>query len=204
MTQSTISSPWANRLDTLAARAVGALPAIVTLGLLLVLAWRLAVWFWVLVPAPASTAAPVKVVEGGSAAVSRHWFGEAVLATTGPAATGNVAPPAASTAPEFRLLGVISGGRKSAAMIAVGKTTHDVLVGETFADGVRLQAVAADHVMLEKQGRAIRVDLPVATPAGPTSGLAPVTAPTAYPQSAEPGVPVHNPMRRPETAARKP
>jgi hypothetical protein len=75
--------------------------------------------------------------------------------------------------------------------------------------------VAADHVLLEKQGRTFRVELPVAAGApaptgtvgglaGPGAALAPAPAATFSPPAVEPGVPVHNPMRRPETAARKP
>lgn len=160
---------WTNRIDGLAARAVAALPALAALALLLVLAWRAATWFWVVLPPPSSSASPTRALDGAATAAARHWFGEAAAVAPAPELG---AARAAAPAAELRLLGAISGGRKPAAMLAVGKSSFEVLLGETFGDGYRLVAVEADHVSVERQGRRFRVDLPVAANAGaPTSTL---------------------------------
>lgn len=175
-------------IDAPAARLVGALPWLLVLAVAAGGGWRAAGWAWRLIPDPTAAEARAAAADGQvQGAVARHWFGEAAL----PAAGGEAAPVAAKAPPpaDVLLLGVIAGGRRPLAMLQVGKDRHEVVAGESFADGLVLREVGAEHAIVERQGRPFRVDLPsvpgqpgaAASSPDPTRGARALSQPTTRP-----------------------
>jgi type II secretory pathway component PulC len=175
------------RLDAAAARLVGALPWLLVGTLVVVGAWRAADWGWRLAPDPAAGGRQPTASDSAQAAALRGWFGTAAEAEAVAAAV--VASPTAasvvSAAPanDVRLLGVIAGGRRPLAMLEIARTPYEVQPGETFADGLVLRQVGREHVIVERQGRSFRIDLPTAPGAGgSTSAAAPAGVPQPSPK----------------------
>jgi type II secretory pathway component PulC len=86
-------------------------------------------------------------------AVKRHLFGSA---------PESVAQATAAASAGLRLLGVFSGaapGKGRAIVAAQGARPQAVLAGEKIADGLVLQDVYPDHVIVLRNGVAERVDL---------------------------------------------
>lgn len=149
---------WMQRLDTVAASLLSRLPALLMLVLLAAGAWQLAFWGWLFVPTPTPDARPLVFSDGPQVIVARHWFGEvpAVILKRSGAAE---APTARVGSDDLKLLGAIAGGRRPAAVLLIGSKKFEVLLGEEFADGLRLKSVATDSVVVERQGSDVVVSL---------------------------------------------
>jgi hypothetical protein len=142
---------------TFGAAALRALPWLLLAVLLLLLGWRSAGWLWRLWPVPAPAVGLVEANSPVASSVARHWFG--VAPPPAPAPTG--LPVAAPSASNVKLLGVIAGGPRPAAILKIDNTSYEALVGEEFADGWRLLAVEPDAVRLLRSGREMRIVLVV-------------------------------------------
>ncbi|HLA33391.1 MAG TPA: type II secretion system protein N [Rhodocyclaceae bacterium] len=129
-----------------------------TLLLVLTLAWRAAYWVaQFAAPAPQASAPNLRG-EINLASVNRFaWLGEE--------ATKSVAAAAANSAAiGIRLIGVYAGGPRPVAIVALGaQNPIAVAVGEELAPGVKLTAVAADHIKIDRNGAVEQVALPVQT-----------------------------------------
>lgn len=124
---------------------------LVTVALVLVLAWLAAKWTWVfLAPSPVAQAAPA----AGSvdlSAVARLFGGAAPAGAPGPAASGS----------GLRLKGVIAPtpARIGSAVFNAGGKDIAVLLGGEVSPGVKLEAVEPDHAVILRGGVRERVDL---------------------------------------------
>lgn len=138
------------------------------LALVAALAISLAYWTWVAV-SPGSVAAPMltagQVSDRPAQPASRELFGVAL--------TGGAAEPRASAA-GLKVLGIFSGqqsGAGRAILVRQGSRPTTVSVGESITEGLTLQEVHPDHVIVLRNGVPERVDLErrvlnVVTPAG--------------------------------------
>ena len=132
-----------------------ALVWVLTVAALALLALVLARWTWALLAPPTEAAAPSSAVGDGRAEAARALFGNAPAASQA---------AAAATSSAIKLLGVVAanGGHGGYALLQLeGKPTVAVREGEAVADGVRLQQVSSDHVVLERSGVAETLALPV-------------------------------------------
>jgi general secretion pathway protein C len=124
---------------------------IVVVALVLVLAWQLAHWTWVLI-APAPSASPPEArTDVDFAAIARLF---------GAAAPGEASTP--SAAGGLRLKGVIAPtpGVEASAIFSVGAGKDvAVYIGREVQPGVKLVEVNPDHVIVERAGVRGRVDL---------------------------------------------
>jgi general secretion pathway protein C len=128
------------------------------LALVAALGVSCAYWTWIAI-SPRVPAAPTlmpgaEVAKQGVLA-TRHLFGEAQEG-------GGTAAGRARAAAEFALLGVFSGrgpatGR--AILARQGSRPAIVAAGESIADGVKLQEVYPDHVIVLRNGSPERIDL---------------------------------------------
>lgn len=145
------------------------LPLVLSIGLLLLLAWLAAGLTWQLLPAPApgSTAQPPSLSSPGAATESRpnddvnrligyHLFG-----------VPDAAPAAAVVdAPETRLNLVLRGVAAAAdqelsrAIIASGNEEQTYAIGDAVPGGATLQSVLPDRVILRRAGRLETLTLP--------------------------------------------
>ena len=141
----TASSPSAPRAAFLG--------TLLVVALVLVLAWQLAYWTWVLLAPAQVSAAPAKRSDVDLAAVAR-LFG--------------AAPPGASTATSasgLRLKGVIAPtpGVEASAIFSSGAGKDiAVYIDREVQPGVKLVEVNPDHVMVSRGGVRERIDLEVA------------------------------------------
>jgi len=116
-----------------------------TLTALALLGVVLAYWSWAWLAPPSVARAPAAVEAAGRASSAGALFGSV---KNGPGA-------AAAYSNAVRLLGVVaaSGGRRGHAVLRLdAKKTLAVLQGEDVEPGLRLAAVHADHVILERNG----------------------------------------------------
>ena len=143
------------------------LAALLTLLLLLVLAWQLAHWTW-------HFAAPRDAISSTTASnapadwsAARRLFGDAPAASTAASNTG------------IRLKGVfaVDGKTLSAAVVNTGgKRDVAVRLGEEVEKGVTLASVQPDHIEISRNGARERVDLDKRlVPPGPLRPGAPGT-----------------------------
>lgn len=130
------------------------LPQLVLLVLLVVVGWRAGTWLWRLWPPPAPVAMPVERGERLASALGRHWFG---IAPAGTSVAAGEATAAAMPSAAVKLLGVIAGGPRPAALLRLDNANFEALLGEEFADGWRLQAIESDAVVLVHDGREMRI-----------------------------------------------
>lgn len=134
---------------------------LVTMALVVALAWLLARWTWVLLAPPsASTAAPA-AAEVDLAAVARLFGGSAPSGTTAPAG------PASG----LRLKGVIAPTPADigSAVFNAGARDFPVNLGGEVQPGVKLVAVEEDHVVISRAGVRSRIDLDTRMAAVPRS-----------------------------------
>jgi type II secretory pathway component PulC len=133
---------------------------LVALLLAAVLCWRLAGWTLHFLAPPTPPSAPELRGNVNLAAVTRvPWFGiEAV------------APERTETAPaeatDLTLIGVYAGGSRSSALIGIGSQSAAAFgVGDEIVSGARLTKVEIDHVLIDRNGSAERINLlaPVAS-----------------------------------------
>lgn len=127
---------------------------VLTVAALAVLALVLARWTWALLAPSGEAAAPSRAVAEGRGEVARTLFGTAPIASQ----------TAAPTASAIKLLGVVAaaGGHAGYALLQLeGKPTMAVREGEDVVDGVHLQEVTSDRVVLERNGIAETLALPV-------------------------------------------
>jgi len=125
--------------------------SLVTIALVLVLAWLLARWTWVFVAPPEPASASPAATSVDLAAVARLFGG---AAPAGPGAQ-------AGSASGLRLKGVIAptpASIGSAVFNAGGKDIAVGLGGEVLP-GIRLVAVEPDHVLVTRAGVRERIDL---------------------------------------------
>jgi general secretion pathway protein C len=123
---------------------------IVVVALVLVLAWQLAHWTWVLV-APAPRASPPEARSDVDLAAVARLFGAA--------APGEASAP---TAGGLKLKGVIAPtpGVEASAIFSVGAGKDiAVYIGREVQPGVKLVEVNPDHVIVERAGVRGRIDL---------------------------------------------
>jgi general secretion pathway protein C len=149
--------------------AAGRFGTLVTVALVLVLAWVLAKWTWVFVAPPVSASAAPAGPGVDLAAVARLFGGAAPSGTASPAASSS----------GLRLKGVIAptpADIGSAVFNAGGRDVAVALGGEV-QPGVKLVAVEPDHAVVSRAGVRERIDLearmaPVPRPvAGKASGF---------------------------------
>ena len=130
------------------------LVSVLTLAALALLALVLARWTWALLAPRVEAAAPSSAVADGRGAAVRSLFGNAPIANQTPAPTASA----------IKLLGVVAAteGHAGYALLQLeDKRTMAVREGEDVADGVRLQQVTGDHVVLQRNGLAETLALPV-------------------------------------------
>lgn len=129
---------------------------VLELALVAALAVSLAYWTWVAISpptiaAPSSAAAPA--ADRPEQLANRNLFG---VASTGPAA----APRSAGAG--LTVLGIFSGkrpGEGRAILARQGSRPVTVATGESIADGLELQEVHPDHVVVLRNGVPERVEL---------------------------------------------
>lgn len=137
------------------------LPPIATLALLCVLAWQLATLLWTLIPLPQSAAwapAPGLVDSGpqrqplnADALAAAHLFGQ--LQTSASTASLANAP---DTQLNFTLLGILAGSTEAESLALIAKDNADEApysIGDDVSQGVSLQAIFPDRVILARNGR---------------------------------------------------
>ena len=144
------------------AEKTGIAGALLVVGLVLLLAWQLAYWTWVLV-SPARTAAASEARSDVDLAAVARLFG--------------AAPPgaAATSASGLRLKGVIAPtpGVEASAIFSTGAGKDvAVYIDRDVQPGVKLVEVNPDHVMVSRAGVRERIDLeqPRATAAATRPG----------------------------------
>jgi general secretion pathway protein C len=151
-------------------RLVGKLaPFVATLLALALFAWVLAYWVWRLwlpAPKPPAVGAPALLAPQALAQrLSQSGLFAPAAAPVVVAATDALPSPSGVT-----LKGVyapVIGGR-GFAIVERGGQTQLLFVGEALDDGLTLASVASDHVLFERQGERLRLNLiaqPVAAPA---------------------------------------
>lgn len=131
-----------------------ALVSVLTFAALALLALVLARWTWALLAPRTEAAVPSSAVAEGRGEAARSLFGNAPIASQA----------AAPTASPINLLGVVAaaGGHAGYALLQLeDKRTLAVREGEDVTDGIRLQQVTSDHVVLERNGVAETLALPV-------------------------------------------
>lgn len=124
--------------------------ALLTLVLVLVLAFQLAYWTWVFVSPPRTSAKPVERADVDLAAIAR-MFGAAPPSSAG-----------AASASGLRLKGVVAptpGVAASAIFSAGAGKDISVYVDREVQPGVRLVEVHPDHVVVARAGARERIDL---------------------------------------------
>jgi hypothetical protein len=146
----------------LAGAVLRPLPQLLLLALLVIASWRTAGWIWQLWPLPEPAAAFSERGDQMSSALGRHWFGIAAPATLKTAIAADPIRPAAEA---VKLLGVIAGGPRPAALLRIDSTNFEALLGEEFADGWRLRAIEPDAVLLVHDGREMRIVMAPPVPA---------------------------------------
>jgi len=146
-------------------------------------AWTLARWFWLLVAGPAldtagtqwsapPPAAAVEAVDPGRYAL----FGRA-----GPVPAAAAQPESlVETGSALELRGLVAGGDGSGLAVIAGPGGQQVYrVGDTLPGGERLAAVAARHVVIERDGRREKLSLPRQRLTSSLNGATTVRAPPA-------------------------
>lgn len=145
------------RLDALTlVRWASALMAVI---LAAAFGWRAATWAWRAMTPASAVAVPGLRAEVNPAKIAeRAWFGAVAAAIQAP-------PAAASAASGLRLVGIVAGGTRPAAIVGAGGTAPKAFIqGETITDGITLQTVAVDHVVVLRSGVAERLELPAKPP----------------------------------------
>jgi general secretion pathway protein C len=135
-------------------RKTGLAGTLLVVALVLVLAWQLAHWTWVLVAPGARASAPASNADVDMAAVAR-LFGAAAPGT------------ATASGSSLRLKGVVAPtpGVAASAIFSTGSGKDiAVYIDREVQPGVKLVEVAPDHVMVEHAGVRSRVDLEAPRP----------------------------------------
>lgn len=132
------------------------LSVLVAVALAAAFGWRAATWGWRLMSPASQQVVPGLRTEANAAGVAaRPWFAPVVLSAP---------TEAVRAATGLRLVGIIAGGKRPAAIVGAGGTAPQAFIqGETITDGLLLKTVATDHVIVLRNGIAERLDLP-ATP----------------------------------------
>ena len=159
-------------------------PTLASVILALLLTWLLAELTWSLIPrrstAPVSNAAPRVAVHQVDAerVASQHLFGTAQAGNTGPAPDTTLA---------FTLHGIAAGKRAadSRALIEANGDEEPYGVGAQLPGGVKIQAIYADRVILDRGGRLETLRLPQDL-AGGSNGAQPAAMQQPPPMAMQP------------------
>jgi len=157
------------RIRLTAPQAPVLLTGLVWLVAIALSAWILAGWYWRLKAPSAIAAAPPEVTDPIAAAKlvsARHLFGEVQQAAAAPVVMSR-----------YTLLGVAAdtAAKRGFAVIAEeGKPAEGYIQGEELAPGVRLSAIRADSVEIERNGQKEVVRL--SEKAGAATGTTPAPA----------------------------
>ncbi len=102
----------------------------------------------------------------------------------GPAGSLFGAMPQATTAAavqapsNVQVAGVLAGGPNAVALLAVdGKPAKPFGIGETVADGLKVTAISADSVTLDRRGQAVKLPTPARSSLAVLNSAPPVPAP---------------------------
>jgi general secretion pathway protein C len=151
--------------DVRSGRWIQSLPWIVSVGLVLLLAWQLVQLAWTILgthraraPAPAAAAVPAGPAVDLQAIVNAHLFGVAG------AAAGSTDPNSvAATQMNLVLAGTIAGADPEQGYAIIGENAANAkvyAVGKTISGGTKLHAVYPDRVILDRGGRLEALMLP--------------------------------------------
>ncbi len=134
------------------------LGTLVTVLLVIALAWMGARWTWAFVAPPGEARAPATAPAVDLAAAARLFGGDS-----------QVAAGLARSSAGFRLKGVVapSAGSVGAAVLNVNGKDVAVLLGGEVQPGVKLEDVQPDHVTISRAGVRERIDLEVRMAAVP-------------------------------------
>lgn len=172
------------------------LPAWISLLLVVIIAWRLAELFWMLVPAPASgdlVATPVSVATAQnvgdlstdvSAISNAHIFGIASRDDAAPAQVVEVIEADRDTRLNLALKGTIASPAEENAVAIIsdgGKDEKVYAIGDPVTASAKLHAVYLDRVVLNENGLLTNLKLPKEFPAGPTTSTRRATPMTSIP-----------------------
>ena len=138
---------------------------LVTIALVIGIAWALAQWTWaVLAPPPAAT----------PPASATPLLDRAALASLFGGAPAGASVSGADPATGLRLKGVVAATKADAgsAVFNAGGKDFAVRTGEEIRPGLKLAGVLADHVLVERAGARGRVDLEVWTSGAPARASA--------------------------------
>jgi general secretion pathway protein C len=161
-------------------------PAVVTVILILVLAWLLADLTWSFVPrkqdpaAAQAAAMPAAARQVDAADVAaKHLFGNAAAPAANPA-------NAPDTTLALTLHGIVAGKRAadSRALIVANGDEQPYAIGAQLPGGAVIRSIYPDRVLLERDGRVEALRLPKIGDSG--GGLATTPQPTLRGQSAPP------------------
>ncbi|MES1925485.1 type II secretion system protein GspC [Salinisphaera sp. T31B1] len=153
----------AAQLSRDAQRWLARLPEIANIVLVVLIALSAARLFWLVWPAEAPTLVPAVTGADSQSTdqsvdvdtiASAHLFGEQTV--TDVAAEQREILNAPETRLDLTLTGIVSetGGRRSRALIKTGRNKQDNFgVGGEISDGVKLHAIYADRVILDRSGR---------------------------------------------------
>lgn len=139
---------------------------LVTVALVIGIAWALAKWTWALLTPPQSATAPASATPSLDRAALASLFG-------GTPPSGGIT--GGDTATGLRLKGVVAATRSDAgsAVFNAGGKDFAVRAGEEIRPGIRLAGVLTDHVLVERAGARGRVDLEVWTSSAPARAAGP-------------------------------
>lgn len=161
-------------LDAVLARLQRHVPDLITFALILVLAMQLAYWTWVFAtpkaPLPPRAAQPAGSADTLARARANALFGDAPNVR-------QAAAPSAAARGDIVVTGVFAalGTLPAFAILSIdGQPGQPVKAGDAIRPGLILESVAADHVIVRRNGVRERVEL---APRGGTAPVGVVAAP---------------------------
>src|SRR5688572_3826401 len=125
---------------------------VLTVALVLVLAWQLAYWTWTFLTPPSTASAAPTREAGVDLGVAARLFGGTAASPTGAVAGGS----------GLRLKGVVAPtpGVAASAIFSTGAARDlSVFVGNEIQPGLKLTEVHPDHVIVSRAGVGERIDL---------------------------------------------
>jgi len=194
----TTEAKWSDLASLDGAKTIAAagqlLPAWISLLLVVIIAWRLAELFWMLVPAPATgdpIATPANVATAQapgdlsadiSAISNAHLFGIAARDEDAPPPAIQVIEADRDTRLNLELKGTIASPLEENAVAIIsdgGRDEKVYAIGDAVTANAKLHAVYLDRVVLNENGVLTNLKLPKEFPTGPavsTRRAAPITS----------------------------